>query len=310
MIAKIKNKIPRVRFTLHAPKPKFASKRWNRRSAIKKVAALSIMAFLAGGYIIAHADKIYLKDGRIIETPDCWEEDGKIVYDKYGAIIAIDKNNVLKVVHDTWSDMGHKHFESGEYKKAADCFTKAIHNDPDDPKLYLERRKCWHELNKTTAEINDLKKVLALDPNNQSVKAELKILQENEKARQELEDSLLKSKIESAHTNDTKENHEEKSRQTSGYQKRPNDRKHQPYTGYNTRPNYESPTHRPEKLVREKVVCETCRGTGRQKSWRWGKSFEGYDSYGNPINIPKQVPSTKRCIICNGLGYKYETRFH
>ena len=310
MIAKIKNKISRIRLTLYVPKLKFAGKRWNRRSAIEKVAALSIMAFLAGGYIIAHADKIYLKDGRIIETPDCWEEDGKIVYDKFGAIIAIDKNNVLKVVHDTWSDLGQKHFDKGEYKKAADCFTKAIHEDPDNPKLYLERRKCWHELNKPAAEINDLKKVLAIDPNNQSLKAELKILQENEKARKELEDSLLKSKIESAQANGSKENREEKSRQTSANQMRPNDRMHQPYTGYNTRPNYERPIPPPKKPVRVEVRCKTCRGTGRQKSWRWGKSFEGHDSYGNPIYMQKQVPATKRCIICNGLGYRYETRFH
>lgn len=45
---------------------------------------------------MANACEIELKDGRIINAKSCWEEDGRIKYEKYGAIVSLEKEKVKK----------------------------------------------------------------------------------------------------------------------------------------------------------------------------------------------------------------------
>lgn len=72
---------------------------------------------------------------------------------------------------------------------------------------------------------------------------------------------------------------------------------------------YPSPT--PAPIIRERqqieVRCQSCNGTGQIEGWSWGKRNEGSDMYGNPTNVPVQVPTPKPCPVCNGLGYRYQT---
>jgi tetratricopeptide (TPR) repeat protein len=238
-------------------------------------------------YSIAHADTIYFKDGRIIETITCWEENGEIKYEKYGATVAVNKIDVLKVVHDSWEDIGHRYFNIGKYKKALNHFTKAIIDDPNNIELYINRAKCWHKLKNTDAKIKDLKKASELDPKNENLRAELNVLLKREKSKIKTQNSPVKSKIKNEGASKNRSNFR-KYRDNSYY------RKETDYERYNRHSSG-------PKLV--KVHCWKCYGKGYVQSWHLEKSFEGYDSYGNPIRIDRKVHTKERCELCNGVGY-------
>jgi hypothetical protein len=52
-------------------------------------------------YVYAH--EIHMKNGKIYTTETYWEQDGKILIQKYGATLCLDKNNIEKIINETKS---------------------------------------------------------------------------------------------------------------------------------------------------------------------------------------------------------------
>lgn len=53
-----------------------------------------------------HAHEIIMKDGRVIKTKTCWEEDGLVKYERYGGILMIKKALVENIVYQEGAFIG------------------------------------------------------------------------------------------------------------------------------------------------------------------------------------------------------------
>ena len=65
-----------------------------KRSSIMFVFSFTFITFFV---CMINANEIHMKDGRIVKTKTCWEENGIVYYEKYGATIGINKNLVKEI---------------------------------------------------------------------------------------------------------------------------------------------------------------------------------------------------------------------
>ena len=61
---------------------------------------LTIQAIIILSVSLVGANEIHLKDGRVIRTKTCWEENGKINYQKYNAVIGINRDLVEDIIYE------------------------------------------------------------------------------------------------------------------------------------------------------------------------------------------------------------------
>lgn len=69
----------------------------------KKFALFAILLLLVGPI---HAHEIYKKDGKVIKTKTCWEEDGVVKYERYGGILTIKKELVENIIYEEGAFIG------------------------------------------------------------------------------------------------------------------------------------------------------------------------------------------------------------
>lgn len=97
----------------------------------------------------ASADKIYLKNGGVIETTMCWEETGRVYYVKcYDSIeitINIDKKDVKKIIKEDGSDQAYQKEKTAWDKKGQEPERVRIEKDKeaknakDDRKIHVQK---------------------------------------------------------------------------------------------------------------------------------------------------------------------------
>jgi len=61
-----------------------------------KLAVFGVLVLLAG---LTYAHEIHFKDGRIIKTKSCWEENGVVKYERYGGILTVKKEIVKEIIY-------------------------------------------------------------------------------------------------------------------------------------------------------------------------------------------------------------------
>lgn len=66
----------------------------NKKIYLIILAIVILFASLVG------AHEIHFKDGRVIRTKTCWEEDGKVNYQKYGAIIGVSRELIDDIIYE------------------------------------------------------------------------------------------------------------------------------------------------------------------------------------------------------------------
>ena len=67
---------------------------------LHKLSIFSCAIFLVFAMSPAFAHEIHLKDGRTIHTKECWQEDGFVTYEKFGAVVRIPKDKVKQITYD------------------------------------------------------------------------------------------------------------------------------------------------------------------------------------------------------------------
>jgi len=71
------------------------------------ISSLGILLLLLSHFDIAAGDEIYLKDGTVIKVKSCWEENGDILYEKYGGSVRIQKAKVSEIIRGPKSSETH-----------------------------------------------------------------------------------------------------------------------------------------------------------------------------------------------------------
>ncbi len=79
---------------------KYFSKFTHREVQMNKKILLIIQVIIILSASLVGADEIHLKDGRVIRTKTCWEENGKINYQKYNAVIGINRDLVENIIYE------------------------------------------------------------------------------------------------------------------------------------------------------------------------------------------------------------------
>ena len=80
------------------------------------ILAVSLAALFASRFSPCQAHEIHLKDGRVIETKTCWEEDGAVKYENYGVIVELQRDLVAKVVYEddrVWNNGATLYLKNG-----------------------------------------------------------------------------------------------------------------------------------------------------------------------------------------------------
>lgn len=69
---------------------------------LNKQIKLIVILFIVFGYSWSNACELKLKDGRIIEAEFCWEENGRVKWNKYGATMSIEKEKVEEIINSEY----------------------------------------------------------------------------------------------------------------------------------------------------------------------------------------------------------------
>ena len=80
------------------------------------ISAISIVVLFSSGLNPCRAHEIRLKDGRVIQTKTCWEEDGAVKYENYGVIVALKRDLVEEVIyeeHRVWKNGATLYLKNG-----------------------------------------------------------------------------------------------------------------------------------------------------------------------------------------------------
>jgi len=67
-----------------------------------------ISVFLLLFLVSSEADEIHLKNGRIIKLDSYWEDNGDIVYEKFGATMYIDQNKIKKIIKEDENEIAQR----------------------------------------------------------------------------------------------------------------------------------------------------------------------------------------------------------
>lgn len=98
----------------------------------------------------ASADKIYLKNGGVIETTMCWEETGRVYYVKcYDSIeitINIDKKDVKKIIKEDASDQAYQEEKPAWDKKRQEPERVRIEKDLHQSQQSMAKKKFAQDL--------------------------------------------------------------------------------------------------------------------------------------------------------------------
>lgn len=76
--------------------------------------SITLLLFL----VSSEADEIHLKNGRIIKLDSYWEENGNIVYEKFGATLYIDQNKIKKIIKESEEEISQRNSIEDEKLKS------------------------------------------------------------------------------------------------------------------------------------------------------------------------------------------------